>query len=76
MHWCLTGNPGGERAASDVLVIVFDQDVVVSWQRGQVADSAGPVFIVHTADLCFGRTLDSQVQTSWTERRAWSARLN
>lgn len=65
--WSLTGDPGGERAAGDVIVVIFDQYVVVSGQSGQVADAARPVLVVHTADLCFGRTLDGQVQTPWTE---------
>lgn len=63
----LTGDPGSERAASDVLIVVFDQDVVVSGQSGQVADTAGPVLVVHTADLRFGWTLDGQVQTAWAD---------
>ena len=65
--WSLTGDLGGERATGDVLVVVFDQNVVVSGQSGHVADAARPVLVVHTADICFGRTLDGQVQTPWTD---------
>lgn len=60
----LTSDPGGERAAGDVILVVFDQDIVVAGQSGQVADAARPVLVVHTADLRFGRTLDGQVQTT------------
>lgn len=71
MHACasvqLTGDPGGEGAAGDVLVVVFDQDVVASGQRGQVANRARPVFVVHAADVRFGRTLDGQVKTPWKQ---------
>lgn len=65
----LTDDLGGEGAAGDVLVVVFDQDVVVSGQSGQVTNAARSVLVVHTADLRFGRTLDGQVQTTWTDRR-------
>lgn len=64
----LTRDPGGKRAAFDVIFVVFDQDVVISRQRGKVADGARPVLIVYAADLRFGRTLDSQVQTACRER--------
>lgn len=71
----LTNYFGVEGAAGDVLLVVFHQDVVISRQRGQVADAARPVFVVHAADLGFGRTLDGQVQTSWTDGRLfrWSS---
>lgn len=49
----LTGDPGREGAPRDVLVIVFDQDAVVSRQDGQVGHCARPVLVVHTADVCF-----------------------
>ena len=65
----LTGDPGGEGAAGDVLAVVFDQDVVVSGQSGQVADAARPILVVHTADIRFGGTLDGQVQTPCTDRQ-------
>lgn len=68
-RWVPTCDLGGERAAGDVVVVVFDQDVVVSGQSGQVADAARSVLVVHTTDLCFGRTLDGQVQTTWTDRQ-------
>lgn len=64
----LTSDPGGERAAGDVILVVFDQNVVVAGQSGQVADAARPVLVVHATDLRFGRTLDGQVQTPWTDR--------
>lgn len=69
MCWSLTSDPGGERAAGDVVVVVFDQNVVVSGQSGQVADAARPVLVVHTADLRFGWTLDGQVQSAWMDRQ-------
>lgn len=65
----LTSDPGGERAAGDVLIVVFDQDDVVTRQSWQVAHAAGPVFVVHAADLRFRRTLDGQVQTTSVDRR-------
>lgn len=68
-RWVPTYDFGGERAARDVVVVVFDQDVVVSGQSGQVADAARSVLVVHTTDLCFGWTLDGQVQTPWTDRQ-------
>lgn len=57
----LTGDPGSEWAAGDVVLVVFDQDVVVSGESGQVADAARPILVVHTADLGLGRTLNGQV---------------
>lgn len=61
MVWVLTRDPGSKRAAFDVILVVFDQNVVVSGERGKVADAARPVFVVHAADVRFGRTLDGQV---------------
>lgn len=61
----ITSNPSREWAAGDVLVIVFDQDAVVSRQDGQVGHGAGPVLVVHTADICLGWTLDGQRQTTY-----------
>lgn len=63
-----TDDLGGEGAAGDVLVIVFDQDVVVAGQSGQVADAARPVLVVHTVNLRLGRTFDGQVQTACNTR--------
>lgn len=54
----------GEGAAGDVVFVVFDQDVVVSGQSGQVADAARPILVVHAVDLCLGRPLDGQVQAA------------
>lgn len=48
-----------------MIAVVFDQNVVISGQRRQVGDAARPVLVVHAADLCFGWTLDGQVQTPW-----------
>lgn len=48
-----------------MLVIVFDQDAVVSWQDRQVGHSAGPILVVHTANVCFGWTLNGQRQTTY-----------
>lgn len=60
----LTSNPGREGAAGDVLVVVFDEDAVVSRQDGQVGHGAGPVLVVKTTDVCLGWTLDGQRQTA------------
>lgn len=57
-----TGDPCGERAARDVLVVKFDHDVVIPTGRREVGHRARPVFIVLTGDLSFGRTLDSERQ--------------
>ena len=55
----LTSDPSSEGTPSEVLVVVSDQYVlVVSRPRGQVGDSACPILVVLTADLCFRRTLD------------------
>ncbi len=59
-----TSNSSREGAARDVLVIVFNQDAVVSWEDGQVGHSAGPILVIHTADVGFGWTLNSQRQTT------------
>lgn len=67
-----------------MLVVVFDQNVVVPGEGGHVAHAARPVLVVHAVDVCFGRALDGQVQTPWeghrghllskaTDRGAWSA---
>lgn len=61
----ITSNPSREGAARDVLVIVFDQDAVVSWQDRQVGHSAGPILVVQTADVSLGWTLDGQRQTTY-----------
>lgn len=58
-----TRDPGSEGAPGDVILIVLDEDVVISRQRWQVADAARPVLVVHTVDVCFGRTLNGQVKT-------------
>lgn len=60
----VTSNPSSEGAARDVLVIVFDQDAVVSGQDRQVGHSARPVLVVHTADVSLGWTLNGQRQTT------------
>lgn len=61
----ITSNPSREGAAGDVLVIVFDQDAVVSRQDGQVGHGAGPILVVHTADVRLGWTLNGQGQTTY-----------
>lgn len=61
----ITSNPSREGAAGDVLVIVFDQDAVVSRQHGQVGHGAGPILVVHTADVRLGWTLNGQGQTTY-----------
>lgn len=55
----LTGDPCSKWAALDVIIVVFNQDVVISRQRGKVADAACSVFVIHAANLRFGRTLNS-----------------
>lgn len=47
----LTCDLGREGAARDVLVIVLDQDAVVTWQGGQVGHCACPIFVVNAADF-------------------------
>ena len=72
-HWTIqdlriddiTGNSSREGAARDVLVIIFDQDAVVSWQDRQVGHSARPILVVHTADVRLGWTLNGQRQTTY-----------
>lgn len=61
----ITSDPSRKGAARDVLVIVFDQDAVVSRQDRQVGHSAGPILVVHTADVCLRRTLNGQGQTTY-----------
>lgn len=63
----ITSNPSREGAAGDVLVVVFDQDAVVSGKDRQVGHGAGPVLVVQTADVCLGRTLNRQRQTTWKQ---------
>lgn len=62
-----TGDPGRKGAPRDVLVVVLDQDAVVSRQDRQVGHRARPVLVVHTADVGLGRTLNGQGQTTCTE---------
>lgn len=64
-HSGLTSNPGREGAAWDVLVIVFDQNTVVSRQDRQVGDSTGPILVVQTGYVCLGWTLNGQRQTTY-----------
>lgn len=49
----LTSDLGSEGAARNVLVVKFDNDVVVSWSCGQVGHNTGAVFVVFTSDLSF-----------------------
>lgn len=60
----LTSDPGREGASWDVLVVVFDQDAVVPWQDREVGHCAGPILVVHAADVCFGWPLDGQRKTT------------
>lgn len=71
--WCRTGDPGSEGAPGDVILVVLDDDAVISWQGGQVADAARPVLVVHAVDLGFGGTLDGQVQTAFEKGQTQSA---
>lgn len=59
----LTGDPSSKRASGDVILIIFDKDIVISWECRKVADTARPVLVVQTVDFCFWRTLDGQVKT-------------
>lgn len=61
----ITCNSSREGAARDVLVIIFDQDAVVSWQDRQVGHSARPILVVQTADVRLGWTLNGQRQTTY-----------
>lgn len=65
-----TSNPCRVGAAWDVLVIVFNEDAVVSRQDRQIGHSAGPILVVHTADVCFGRTLNGQRQTTYKNKQS------
>lgn len=63
----ITSNPGREGAAWNVLVIVFDQDAVVSWEYWQVGHSAASILVVYTADVSFGWTLNGQRQAAYKD---------
>lgn len=64
-----TCNLGCEGAARDVLVVVLDQDAVVTWQGGQIGHRARPIFVVNAADFGLGGPLNSQVEATcgWKE---------
>lgn len=64
-----TCDPGSERAPGYVILVVLDDDAVISRQGGQVADATRPVLVVHTVDLGFGRALNSQVQTPFLQKQ-------
>lgn len=49
--WTVTSDLSRKRASWDVLVVVFDEDAVVSRQHRQVGHGAGAVLVVHTADV-------------------------
>lgn len=63
----LTCDPGGEGAAWNVLLIVLDQDAVVTRKHRQVGDATRPILVVGAADFCFGWALDGQGQAPWRE---------
>lgn len=65
----LTCDPGGEGAAGNVLLVVFDQDAVVTRKHRQVRDATRPILVVSAADFCFGWALDGQGQAPWRESR-------
>lgn len=68
MGWeIITSDPGRKGASRDVLVIILDQDAVVSRQDRQVGHSARSILVVHAADVSLGRTLDGQGQTTCKE---------
>jgi len=67
----VTGDPGGEWAAGDVLVVVLHQDAVVSGQHWQVGHGACAVLVVQTADVRLGWTLDGQRQTTWSREESY-----
>ena len=56
MHF-LTCDLCSKGAAGNVLVVKFDNDVVVSGSSRQVRHSAGAVFVVLAGDLSFGGAL-------------------
>ncbi len=60
---------GCKGASSDVLVIKLDDYIIVSWGHWHVGHSAGAIFIILTADLCFRRAFHCQRQTSWEKMR-------
>lgn len=62
-----TSDPGRKGASRNVLVVVFDQDAVVSRQDRQVGHRARPVLVVHAANVSLGRTLNGQGQTTCRE---------
>lgn len=49
----LTSDPSSKWASRDVILIVFDKDIVISWECRKVADAARSVLVVHTVDFCF-----------------------
>lgn len=63
----LTCDPGSERAPRDVILIVPDDNIVISGQSRQVADAARSILVVHTLDLGFGWTLNGQVKTPFNK---------
>lgn len=53
----LTSDLGSKGTARNVLVVKFDNDIVVSGCCGQVGHSAGAVFVVLAGDLSLGGAL-------------------
>lgn len=58
----VTGDPGGEGAAGDVVLVEADYDAVVAGRRWQVGHCTGAVLVVLTSDLCLRRPLHGQGQ--------------
>lgn len=66
-----TSNPCWKGAARNVLVIVFDQDAVVSWQNRQIGHTARPILVVQAADVCFWWALNGQGQTTFKKETSY-----
>lgn len=58
--YLLTCNLRCKWAAMNVLVVKFDNDIIVSRSCWQVGHSAGSIFVVLTGDLSLRRTFHCQ----------------
>lgn len=71
-----TGDPSGEGAAGDVVLVEADDDAVVARCCGQVGHGAGAVLIVLAADLRLGRPLHGQGQPPCSKPRPHTLSIN
>lgn len=71
-----TGDPSGEGAAGDVVLVEADDDAVVARCCGQVGHGAGAVLIVLAADLRLGRPLHGQGQPPCSRPRPHTLSIN